>query len=97
MNTSRSIFATPFACIALVAGSAMIVGCTAASESESTTDSVQEALVDDDSGEMSIPTENDVRFERSGDSIVSRSCRMHLGGRSLRASSRTTRRKARTA
>jgi hypothetical protein len=65
MNTSRSIFAVPFASIIVI--STLMTGCMGSGEPEAATESVEEALVNE-SGELSIPTQDEVRVERAGDS-----------------------------
>ncbi|MDI1442452.1 hypothetical protein [Polyangium sp. 6x1] len=63
MNNARSTFAIRFFSAALIASSAVMAGCMDASLGP---DNVQEALVDE-SGALSIPTESEMRLERTGE------------------------------
>ena len=64
---SNSTFAVRFFSAALIASSAVMAGCMAASEPEQATGSVEQALIDE-SGPLSIPAQNEMRLERAGDS-----------------------------
>lgn len=60
---SYRLLATAISLSAIVVGS---FGCASVDDAEPTTQQVEEALVDE-SGELSIPTQGDVRLERVGD------------------------------
>ncbi|MDI3287810.1 hypothetical protein [Polyangium sp. 15x6] len=69
MNNAHSIFAVRFFSVALVAGSFVMAGCVASSEPEEAIDSATEALIDE-SGARSIPGQNEMQLERTGDSLA---------------------------
>jgi hypothetical protein len=68
MKRSYSIFSVPFISAFVIACSAVTTGCTASTDPEATTDSAEEALINE-SGPMSVPAQGEVRIERAGEAF----------------------------